>query len=61
VTLIPDMAVQAGVLKGTNIVTQRLPIKRFYRDIGFAWRKGTSREELLLAMMGLLAGIQPNT
>jgi LysR family hydrogen peroxide-inducible transcriptional activator len=59
VTLIPDMAVQAGVLNGTNIATRRLPIKRFYRDIGFAWRKSTSREELLLAMMALLAGLQP--
>jgi len=54
VTLIPDMAVEAGVLQGTNIATERLSIERFYRDIGFAWRKGTSREDLLEDMMALL-------
>jgi LysR family transcriptional regulator, hydrogen peroxide-inducible genes activator len=54
VTLIPDMAVEAGVLQGTNIATERLPIERFYRDIGFAWRKGTSREDLLEEMLTLL-------
>ena len=61
VTLIPDMAVRAGVLNGTSIATQRLPINRFYRDIGFAWRKGTSREELLLSMMALLAGVKSDS
>ncbi|MCB1644348.1 MAG: hypothetical protein KDI36_02800, partial [Pseudomonadales bacterium] len=54
VTLIPDMAVAAGVLKGTNIVTRRLPVERYYRDIGFAWRKGTSREKLLCDIMDQL-------
>jgi len=54
VTLIPDMVIQAGVLQGTQIATERLPTERFYRDIGFAWRKGTSREDLLLGMMALL-------
>lgn len=54
VTIVPDMAVAAGVLKGTNIETQRLPINRYYRDIGFAWRKGTSREKLYMELMDLL-------
>ena len=47
VTLIPDMAVRAGILHGTSIRTQKLPVSRFYRDIGFAWRKGNSRQEFL--------------
>ncbi len=47
VTLIPDMALEEGILKGTDILTQQLPISRFYRDIGFAWRKGNSRQEFL--------------
>lgn len=54
VTIVPDMAVNAGVLKGTNIATQRLPLRRYYRDIGFAWRKGTSREKLFHQLMDLL-------
>ncbi len=54
VTLIPDMALNAGILEGTSIVTRELPRKRFYRDIGFAWRKGNYREPLLHEMMALL-------
>lgn len=57
VTIVPDMAVSAGVLKGTNIATTRLPEKRYYRDIGFAWRKGASREKLLLELMNLMPGV----
>lgn len=52
VTLIPDMAL--SLLKGTNIKTTPLPRDRFYRDIGFAWRKGHSREALLEDLMALL-------
>lgn len=54
VTIVPDMAVSAGVLKGTNIETARLPAKQYYRDIGFAWRKGASRESLFFELMSLL-------
>ncbi|MCB1692657.1 MAG: hydrogen peroxide-inducible genes activator [Pseudomonadales bacterium] len=54
VTIVPDMAVDAGVLKGTNIETVRLPQSRYYRDIGFAWRKGSSREKLFGELMELL-------
>ncbi len=54
VTLLPDMALDAGILEGTNIVTRKLPIKHFYRDIGFAWRKGNYRKPLLDELMGCL-------
>ena len=54
VTLLPDMALDAGILEGTNIETRKLPIKQFYRDIGFAWRKGNYRESLLVDLMELL-------
>ena len=54
VTLLPDMALDAGILEGTNIETRKLPIKQFYRDIGFAWRKGNYRESLLVDLMKLL-------
>jgi LysR family transcriptional regulator, hydrogen peroxide-inducible genes activator len=52
VTLVPDMAL--GLLDNTSIRTTRLPIDQFYRDIGFAWRKGHSRAETLDAIMSLL-------
>jgi LysR family hydrogen peroxide-inducible transcriptional activator len=54
VTLIPDMAIDAGAIRNTQIVTKPLPRDRFFRDIGFAWRKGTSRESLLNEIMSLL-------
>ena len=54
VTLLPDMALNAGILEGTNIETRKLPSKQFYRDIGFAWRKGSYRESLLLELTALL-------
>ena len=52
VTLVPDMAL--SLLKGMNIKTISLPIEQFYRDIGFAWRKGHFREALLNDLMSLL-------
>lgn len=52
VTLIPEMAL--GSLKGTGIKTLPLPADEFYRDIGFAWRKGHSREGILHTFMDVL-------
>ena len=52
VTLLPDMAL--GLVRGTRIQTTRLPIDRFYRDIGFVWRKGHSRESTLEMLMNRL-------
>ena len=54
VTLIPDMAVRAGVLKRTNVAIRSLPADRYYRDVGFAWRRGSSRVELVEGLMALL-------
>ena len=54
VTLVPDMAVDAKVLQNTQVVTLPLPRDKFYRDIGFAWRNGTSRRLLLDEIMTLL-------
>ncbi|MBO6701475.1 MAG: hydrogen peroxide-inducible genes activator [Pseudomonadales bacterium] len=53
VTLIPDMAL--GVVANRRIRTVPLPRDQFYRDIGFAWRKGNSRETVLEDFMSLLA------
>jgi len=53
VTLVPDMAF--GLLNNTHTNTIRLPIEEFYRDIGFAWRKGHSRQFVLEGVMSRLA------
>ena len=52
VTLVPDMAL--GLLTGKDIISVRLPVDQYYRDIGFAWRKGHSREPVLQEFMDLL-------
>ncbi|MBL6690547.1 MAG: hydrogen peroxide-inducible genes activator [Pseudomonadales bacterium] len=52
VTLIPDMAL--GLLANRKIRTTPLPRDLFYRDVGFAWRKGNSRGTILEEFMSLL-------
>ena len=42
-TLIPQMAVSAGILDGTGIVTRRLDADNSSRRIALAWRKGSPR------------------
>ena len=42
-TLVPQMAVDAGILTGTGIVTRRLDAAVNGRRIALAWRKGSPR------------------
>jgi LysR family hydrogen peroxide-inducible transcriptional activator len=44
-TLLPDMAIEAGILKGTGLVAHDLEGERATRRIGLAWRRGTRRRE----------------
>ena len=44
-TLVPQMAVAAGILDGTGIVTRRLDADVTSRRIALAWRKGSPRAE----------------
>ncbi len=57
VTLVPDMAL--GLLRNRGIRTKELPRDQFYRDIGFAWRKGNSRTAILEEFMALLETSTP--
>jgi LysR family hydrogen peroxide-inducible transcriptional activator len=43
-TLIPEMAVTAGILEGTRIVARRLDADHPSRRIALVWRKGSPRE-----------------
>lgn len=43
VTLLPEMAIDAGILKGTGLVARPLEGERAQRQIGLAWRRGTGR------------------
>ena len=42
-TLLPELAVDAGVLMGTSLVTRPLQSDGPGRQIGLAWRRGTGR------------------
>jgi LysR family transcriptional regulator, hydrogen peroxide-inducible genes activator len=52
VTLLPELAVDAGILTGSNLVTRPLAVDEPWREIALVWRKGTGRREefQLLAM-----------
>ena len=43
-TLVPQMAIDAGILEGTGIVTRRLDTAVTARRIALAWRRGSPRE-----------------
>jgi LysR family hydrogen peroxide-inducible transcriptional activator len=56
-TLVPEMAVRAGILDGTGVVTRRLDAAHAYRRIALIWRKGSPREaEFRLLAAGLKQG-----
>jgi LysR family hydrogen peroxide-inducible transcriptional activator len=44
-TFVPAMAIEAGILDGTNIVARPLRSKNGSRRIALAWRKSSPREE----------------
>jgi LysR family hydrogen peroxide-inducible transcriptional activator len=43
VTLLPQLAIDGGILKGTDIVARPLDVEQPERDIALIWRKGTAR------------------
>jgi len=59
VTILPQMALDAGILSGTRIKTEPLPLGRFHRDIGFAWRRGHSRGEALMDLIDCFRTLAP--
>jgi LysR family hydrogen peroxide-inducible transcriptional activator len=44
-TLVPEMAVAAGLLTGTGVVTRRLDADHPARRIALVWRRGSPREK----------------
>jgi LysR family hydrogen peroxide-inducible transcriptional activator len=44
-TLVPEMAVAAGILDGTRVVARRLDADHPSRRIALVWRKGSPREK----------------
>ena len=58
VTLLPELAIEAGILRGTKLVTRPLAETDQGRSIGLIWRRGTGRQaefELLGRELAALA------
>ena len=56
-TLLPQMAIDAGILNGTDVVARPLKAKHAYREIALVWRKGSPRAaEFRLLAQELRAG-----
>ncbi|HZG08738.1 MAG TPA: hydrogen peroxide-inducible genes activator [Allosphingosinicella sp.] len=45
VTMVPHMAVEAGILQGTGVTARPLKAEHAYRRIALIWRKGSPREK----------------
>jgi LysR family hydrogen peroxide-inducible transcriptional activator len=62
VTLLPRIAIAAGITRGSSLVTRPFGPRTQARDIGLAWRRGTRRRpefELLARELAELAHPQP--
>ncbi|MFZ9396060.1 MAG: LysR substrate-binding domain-containing protein, partial [Erythrobacter sp.] len=44
-TMLPQMALDAGILDGTNVVARPLKAKGASREIALIWRKNSPRSE----------------
>ncbi|WP_370178258.1 hydrogen peroxide-inducible genes activator [Alteriqipengyuania sp.] len=44
VTMLPEMALEAGILKGTNVIARPLDSPAATRDIALIWRRNSPRE-----------------
>jgi LysR family hydrogen peroxide-inducible transcriptional activator len=58
-TFVPEMAIEAGILTGTGIVTRRLESDHASRRIALIWRRSSPREEefeLLAETLRQIAG-----
>ncbi len=56
VTLLPQMAVDSGILRGLDLVTRPLDGDRPYRRIALVWRRSSGRKETFRRLGGALKG-----
>ncbi len=55
VTMLPEMAVESGILEGTGIVTRPLTSDHDSRMVALVWRKNSPREEEFRLLAKLMA------
>lgn len=54
VTFLPQMAISAGLLKGTQLIDTPLKNQEAYREIGVVWRKNAARLETFKVLANLI-------
>jgi LysR family transcriptional regulator, hydrogen peroxide-inducible genes activator len=54
VTLLPKIALDAGILKGTHLVTRPIAGKSQARELALVWRRGSARRAEFELMAGML-------
>lgn len=54
ISFLPDMAIEAGLLRNTNLIALDMPFENAERQIGFIWRKTSFRAQCY-RNIGLLA------
>ena len=57
VTLLPDMAVRAGILDGTTVATRPLAAADAARTIALVWRRNSPRARDFALLAGVLASV----
>lgn len=57
-TFLPSMALNQGILNGSNVVPVSSS-KEAYREIGLVWRNGTTRMQLFRYVAGIIAPLLP--
>ncbi len=45
VTILPQLALDAGIFEGTKILVKPLAVKQPMRQIGLVWRRSTNRKD----------------
>ena len=56
-TFVPQMAIDAGILEGTNVSARALTSERDSRRIALVWRRSSPREEEFKLLADSLAGL----
>lgn len=58
VTMLPEMAIMAGILEHTNIAARPLEADNAIRRIALVWRRASPREKDFLLLSQVLADAQ---
>ena len=59
-TFLPEMAINAGIIQNSDLVTVPLPGVQPYRQIGLVWRPSTTRVQTFYKLADLLAPLIPS-